>query len=169
MQTNKKQTKSRALRPQANYTDWATATCPWNLMPTSCISDNDDGFNKFFESVTIACSLSVQFFLQIINEHWQIKRPWWPNLGNSSFTNQCTGLECPNCVYRSTLLMQGGPGDFWMMNQIILSVSTNVFKRVQARFFIFHIAHHTSTYLSHKNVAINLFGFGPTEKFWLVT
>jgi hypothetical protein len=31
--TNK--TNSVALRPQANYTDWATATCRRNLVPTS--------------------------------------------------------------------------------------------------------------------------------------
>jgi hypothetical protein len=28
------QTNSVALSPQANYTDWATATCRWNLVPT---------------------------------------------------------------------------------------------------------------------------------------
>jgi hypothetical protein len=30
----KKQTNSVALRPEANYTDWATATCRRNLVPT---------------------------------------------------------------------------------------------------------------------------------------
>jgi hypothetical protein len=30
----KKQTNSVALSPQANYTDWATATCRRNLVPT---------------------------------------------------------------------------------------------------------------------------------------
>jgi hypothetical protein len=25
---------SAAFGPQANYTDWATATCRWNLVPT---------------------------------------------------------------------------------------------------------------------------------------
>jgi hypothetical protein len=29
-----KQTNSVALSPRANYTDWATATCRWNLVPT---------------------------------------------------------------------------------------------------------------------------------------
>jgi uncharacterized membrane protein len=31
---NKKQTNSVAFSPQANYTDWATATCRRNLVPT---------------------------------------------------------------------------------------------------------------------------------------
>jgi hypothetical protein len=30
-----KQTNSVALSPQANYTDWSTATCRRNLVPTS--------------------------------------------------------------------------------------------------------------------------------------
>jgi hypothetical protein len=30
----KKQTNSVALSPQANYTDWAAATCQRNLVPT---------------------------------------------------------------------------------------------------------------------------------------
>jgi hypothetical protein len=36
MQTNKK--NSVALSPWANYTDWATATCWRNLMPTLTIT-----------------------------------------------------------------------------------------------------------------------------------
>jgi hypothetical protein len=32
--TNKQQTNSVALSPRANYTDWSTATCRWNLMST---------------------------------------------------------------------------------------------------------------------------------------
>jgi hypothetical protein len=31
---NKQKTNSVALSPQANYTDWATATCWQNLVPT---------------------------------------------------------------------------------------------------------------------------------------
>jgi hypothetical protein len=30
----KQKTNSVAFSPQANYTDWATATCPRNLVPT---------------------------------------------------------------------------------------------------------------------------------------
>jgi hypothetical protein len=30
----KKKKNSVAFSPQANYTDWATATCWWNLVPT---------------------------------------------------------------------------------------------------------------------------------------
>jgi hypothetical protein len=32
---NKQKTNSVALSPQANYTDWSTATCQRNLVPTS--------------------------------------------------------------------------------------------------------------------------------------
>jgi hypothetical protein len=32
--TNKIKTNSVALSPRANYTDWATATCQRNLVPT---------------------------------------------------------------------------------------------------------------------------------------
>jgi hypothetical protein len=34
MKIAKQQTNSVALSPQANYTDWATSTCRWNLLPT---------------------------------------------------------------------------------------------------------------------------------------
>jgi hypothetical protein len=34
MYFNLQETNSMALSPQANYTDWATATCRQNLVPT---------------------------------------------------------------------------------------------------------------------------------------
>jgi hypothetical protein len=34
MNKNKSKTNSLALSPQAKYTDWSTATCRWNLVPT---------------------------------------------------------------------------------------------------------------------------------------
>jgi hypothetical protein len=46
-----KQTNSAAFSPQANYTDWPTATCRRNLVPT-LVDDIKIEFEKLEHSIT---------------------------------------------------------------------------------------------------------------------